>query len=499
MRISTQTIYTQSMQALNQQQAALLHVGQQIASGRRVLTPSDDPNAASLAVQVGQAQAITTQYTASRVGARNSLSMETSVLGSVTNAITSAKTLIVEAANGTLTDVDRASVASQLQGIYHTLLGQANATDGNGRYLFGGYQDGTTPFVVSGGQVQYVGDSNVRSEQIDASRLMPVADNGASVFQGSQGTSGFMAVANDANAGAVTMQGPPAIVDQSDPNFGSAFQIKFAVSGGSATYTIEDQAGAVLAPAQAYDPAATSVTYGGVTVGLAGAPADGDSINVGPAKGLTAVADSSNTGSLAIQGDPTATNPADPQFGQSFQVQFAVSGGVATYSIMNPGDPSPPTAQAYTPGDAISYGGVTVKLSGAPGNGDSFKVTQSPGVNTDLFKTLEKALAVLNAPASTPQASAKLQNTLGNVMTELDNSLNNVSMVQASVGSRLNELDVVDSVASNRQINYAQTKSDLVDLDYTTAISDYSLRQVGLQAAQKTFMSMTQMNLFSLM
>lgn len=499
MRISTQTIYAQSMRAMNQQQAGLLHVGQQIASGRRVLTPSDDPNAASLAVQVGQAQAITSQYTASRVSARNALSMETSVLGSVTNAITSAKTLIVEAANGTLTDVDRASVGSQLQGIYNTLLGQANATDGNGRYLFGGYQDGSAPFVTSNGQVQYVGDVNVRSERIDSSRLMPVADSGASVFQGSQGTSGFMAVADDANAGAVTTQAPPAIVDPSDPAFGNAFQIKFTVSGGTTTYTIEDQAGTVLVPAQAYDPAATTVTYGGLSLGLAGAPADGDAINVGPAKGLSAMADAGNGGSLAVQGAPDAVDTADPHFGQSFQVQFAVTGGVTTYSIVNPGDPSPPTAQAYTPGDAISYAGVEVNLAGAPANGDSLKVTQAPGINTDLFKTLEKALAVLNAPADTPQATAKLQNTLGNVMTELDNSLNNVSMVQASVGSRLNELDVVDSVASNRQINYAQTKSDLVDLDYTTAISDYSLRQVGLQAAQKTFMSMTQMNLFSLM
>jgi flagellar hook-associated protein 3 FlgL len=495
MRISTQTIFAQTARAMNQQQASLLHVGQQIASGRRVLTPSDDPNAASLAVQVGQAQAITSQYTASRVSARNSLSMETSVLGSVTNAITSAKTLIVQAANGTLTDVDRASIASQLQGIYNTLIGQANATDGNGRYLFGGYQDGTPPFVVSAGQAQYVGDASVRSERIDASRLMPVADNGASVFQGSQGTAGFMAVANPANAGAVTLNGPPAIVDTSDPAFGAAFQIKFQ----GATYTIEDQAGTVLAPAQAYDPAGTTVSYGGLSVALSGAPAAGDAINVGPAKGLSAATAAGNGGSLALQGEPQAVDAADPHYGQSFQVQFAVSGGVTTYSIVNPNDPAAPTAQAYAPGDAISYGGVEVKLAGAPANGDSFKVTQSPGVNTDLFKTLEKALAVLNAPADTPQAAAMQQNTLGNVMSELDNSLNNVSMVQASVGSRLNELDVVDSVASNRQINYAQTKSDLVDLDYTTAISDYTLRQVGLQAAQKTFMSMTQMNLFSLL
>ncbi|HEU0277687.1 MAG TPA: flagellar hook-associated protein FlgL [Rhodanobacteraceae bacterium] len=408
MRISTQTLFTQSMRAMNQQQAGLLHVGQQIASGRRVLTPSDDPNAASLAVQVGQAQAITGQYTASRVSARNSLAMETSVLGSVTNAVTSAKTLIIQAASGTLTDVDRASIASQLEGIYDTLVGQANATDGNGRYLFGGYQDGTTPFVTdpATGGVTYVGDTEVRQERIDASRLMPVADNGQNVFQGAQGTTGFMAVADPANAGSVTLNGTPSVANQADPDFGHGFTIAFAVdpATGDATYTITDQ----------------------------------------------------------------ATGAAGP-------------------------------AQAYTAGQPIQYAGLALSPTGTPADGDSIDVDQARNLNTDVFKTIEKALAVLKTPADTDAKRAALQNTLGNVMTELDNSLNNVSMVQASVGSRLNELDVVDSVAANRQINYAQTKSDLVDLDYTTAISDYTLRQVGLQAAQKTFMSMTQMNLFNLM
>lgn len=406
MRISTQTLYAQSMRSLNQQQADLSHVGQQIASGQRVMRPSDDPQAASRAVQVSQAQAITSQYTDSRVSARNALSMEESVLNSVGDAVTSAKTLMLEAANGTLTDADRASIASQLQGIYQTVIGQANATDGNGRYLFGGYQDKSAPFVKdASGNVQYVGDRNTRQQQIDASRLMSVDDNGVTVFQSAQGASGFMAVANPANTGSVTFKGPE-VVDTSDPAYGTPFKVAFAVdASGSATYTIED---------------------------------------------------------------PTGTTVLQPP-------------------------------QAYTSGQPVTYGGLSLTLTGTPADGDSVDVNQARNLNTDLFKTFEKALAILKQPADTPAKQAALQNTLGNAMTEFDNSLDNVLMVRASVGSRLNELDVVDKVASNRQLNYAQTKSDLVDLDYNTAISEYSLRSVGLQAAQKAFMSMKQMNLFDLL
>ena len=408
MRISTQTLYAQSMRSMNQQQAELSHVGQQIASGQRVMRPSDDPQAASRAVQVSQAQAITSQYTDSRVSARNALSMEESVLNSVGDAVSSAKTLMLEAANGTLTNADRASIASQLQGVYETVLGQANATDGNGRYLFGGYQDKSVPFVMSGGAVTYtVTDPNQdtsRQQQIDASRLMDVSDTGSTVFQGTRGATGFMAVAESGNTGSVTFKGRPNVVDSSDPNFGTPFKVAFSVTGGVATYEIQDSSGTALQ-----------------------------------------------------------------------------------------------AAQPYQSGQAIQYGGLSLTLSGTPANGDAIDVDQAQNLNTDLFKTFEKALAILKQPADTPAQQAALQNTLGNAMTEFDGSLDNVLMVRASVGSRLNELDVVDKVASNRQLNYAQTKSDLVDLDYNTAISEYSLRSVGLQAAQKAFVSMKQMNLFDLL
>jgi flagellar hook-associated protein 3 FlgL len=217
------------------------------------------------------------------------------------------------------------------------------------------------------------------------------------------------------------------------------------------------------------------------------------------ATGFMAVAESGNTGSVTFKGRPNVVDSSDPSFGTPFKVAFSVTAGVATYEIQDSSGTVLQTAQPYQSGQAIQYGGLSLSLSGTPADGDAIDVDQAQNLNTDLFKTFEKALAVLKQPADTPAQQAALQNTLGNAMTEFDSSLDNVLMVRASVGSRLNELDVVDKVASNRQLNYAQTKSDLVDLDYNTAISEYSLRSVGLQAAQKAFVSMRQMNLFDLL
>ncbi|GAA3540331.1 flagellar hook-associated protein FlgL [Zobellella aerophila] len=397
MRISTLTMFERNASSMNRQQSEFLKVGQQFASGKRVLNPSDDPQAASRAVGVSQAKAVTQQYMDARITARNALSQEENVLNSIGDAITSAKTLMVQAANGTLSDADRGSVASELRSIYETIFGQANATDGNGRYLFGGYQDNSPPFVKgAGGTVSYEGDLNTREQRVDASRLMPVGDNGNTIFRSVHSSAGYVAEANAGNSGNVTFKGP-LVLDAADPGYGNAFEVSFSVSGGVLGYSLD--------------------------------------------------------------------------------------GGATT--------------QPYKPGEAITFGGLSLTLEGTPAAGDSIKLAPAKDMNTDLFATLEKAIAALDSPSGGARQQAALANTLNTVMRELDNSLDNVLTVRASAGARLNELDVVDTVAGNRMLNYEQTLSDLVDLDYVQAASEYSLRMVGLQAAQKSFVDIQGMSLFN--
>lgn len=401
MRISSLTVFDQSVSSMNRQQADFLKVSQQIASNRRVVNPSDDPQAASRAVGVSQARAVTEQYTDARISARNSLSQEESILNSISDAITTAKTLLVQGSSDTLGGPDRASIASELRGVLETILGQANATDGNGRYLFGGYKDGSPPFNRDvSGAIFYDGDFNSREQRIDASRLMPVADNGAAIFQNVHSSAGYIARSDAGNAGTVTFVGPR-VADAADPDYGDTFTITFSETAGVVEYTVE---GALMGPL-----------------------------------------------------------PAEP----------------------------------YVAGQPISFGGLSLTLEGTPVAGDVITTGRAAQMDPDLFTTIENAIAVLETPAATAAEQAHLRNTLSTSMRELDNSLDNVLTTRASVGARLNELDTVDSVSGNRMLNYQQTMSDLVDLDFVQAVSEYTLRQVGLQAAQKTFVDIGKLSLFN--
>ncbi|WP_044177583.1 flagellar hook-associated protein FlgL [Phytobacter massiliensis] len=180
MRISTQMMYEQNMRGITSSQSKWLEYGEQMSTGQRVNKPSDDPIAASQAVVVSQAQEQNDQYKLARTFANQKISLEESVLQQATGAITAAHSSVVAAANGTLSDDDRASMATQLQGLRDQLMNLANSTDGNGRYIFGGYKTADAPFDAKTGA--YNGGTEAITQKVDAARTMVIAHTGDEVF-----------------------------------------------------------------------------------------------------------------------------------------------------------------------------------------------------------------------------------------------------------------------------------------------------------------------------
>lgn len=517
MRISTVTMFEQSLSSMNRQQSGFLKVGQQIASGRRVLTPADDPQAASRAVRVSQAQAVNEQHTDSRVSARNRLSQAESVLGRSVDYMVRAKTLLVQAANDPLNDADRDAIAAELRSVYETLIGQANATDGAGSYLFGGYEDQTPPFVrveteLGVTAVEYRGDSEVRQQRIDATRLLAVGAPGPQLFQSVVSGLGYVARAEklaassdnvdlgtqtgyERNSGTMRFRGPE-VVDPLDANFGESITLEFsrgatldatAVIGGDPITGFGDLTGgdAAALPAGPYADSAA----------LVAALESTDQIE--------RVDDVNGDGSELII--TYVAGATDDDFTLSLEtVSVSVTAGSALRVTGTSEDGTvvlAPTAidDQQEEDQTVLLAGLSMSWSGDPAEGDQLQLRPADAeeANQDLFKSLKDAIDVLELDQGTSESlRAHAQNTISTVMRELDNSMDNVLSERASIGASLNELDLVDTVGTNRGLNYAESLSALVDLDYGEALTEYSIRQVGLQAAQKAFVDIQGLSLF---
>ena len=183
MRVSTGMIFDTGLGSIQRQTATLLHTQQQVATGRRVVTPADDPVAAARALEVTQARDINAQYRTNQENAGSALGLVEAHLAQLGELIQGVQERAVQAGNGALADSDRAAIAVDLRARFGEMLGIANATDGTGLSLFSGYQGHAVPFAgtVEGG-VAYSGDDGQRALQVSASRRLAVSDSGNDVF-----------------------------------------------------------------------------------------------------------------------------------------------------------------------------------------------------------------------------------------------------------------------------------------------------------------------------
>ena len=302
MRISTSTLFDSGSARLTDLQAQLDRTSGQLACGRKILTPADDPLGAARALEVQQSVSINDQYTRNRLNMKNALGVTDSTLTSMVDTLQGMQEQVIGAGNGTRSDADRRAIANVMQGQLDQLLSLANSSDGAGHYLFSGLQSGTPAFAADpvSGAISYQGDSTAQSVQVDSARSMAINESGRSLF--------------------------------------------------------------------------------------------------------------------------------------------------------------PVTAAG------------------------------------DIFSQLRAAIVDLQTPGVSSAAHATQLSAIGQSLAQ---TLTSVTTVQASVGTRLQQIDALDSLGSDRKLQYEQTLSDLQALDYNQALSDLSRQQLALQVAQKSFQQISQLSLFN--
>ncbi|OIQ97423.1 flagellar hook-associated protein 3 [mine drainage metagenome] len=117
----------------------------------------------------------------------------------------------------------------------------------------------------------------------------------------------------------------------------------------------------------------------------------------------------------------------------------------------------------------------------------------------DVFAALNSVVTLLNTPITNAASQAAFSAGLATAISTLQGSVDNVLNVRASIGSKLNELDTSDKSGSDRDLQYTKALSGLQDLDYASALSDFSKNQTIMDAAQKSFVTTTSLSLFKFM
>lgn len=278
MRVSTSGAYSNGLSAMQRLQAALDQTQRQISSGRRILTPSDDPIAASRALEIRESIGRLEQFDRNANMASNRLSQEESSLGSVNNVLQRVRELALQANNATQTNESRRLIAVEMRQNLDQLVQIANQKDGNGSYLFSGNLESTTPVTRMAAAFAYNGDQGQRFIQIGEGRQVADGDSGAAVFFNIRnGNGSFSTAPASANSGNAIL-GPGSVTDPSAWDQGQ-YTLRFI---DPLNYEVLDSSAAIVSTGTFQD--GDTLAFRGIEFSLNGEPGAGDEFTVSPSR-----------------------------------------------------------------------------------------------------------------------------------------------------------------------------------------------------------------------
>lgn len=202
---------------------------------------------------------------------------------------------------------------------------------------------------------------------------------------------------------------------------------------------------------------------------------------------LNEIAAAANTGTAVIA--PAHVFDASVYQPGNYEIRFT---GPATYDVFDVTNAvNVVTAAPYVDSELIDFQGIRTSVTGAPAAGDVMVISQ--GRNKSIFESIQVFTDTLSSSVSEDQRSANF----AQAMTDLDGFLSKVLEVRTSIGGRLNALDSQKESNEATIIVSQKTMSDFRDTDLAEAISQLTLEQTTLDAAQAVFARITSSSLFN--
>jgi len=160
-------------------QSQLTATQERLSSGKQITKPSDDPFGTSRALLFRNEISQNTQYQSNVGEASSWLTTTDTALSSINDDAARARDLLLQGANGTMSQNQRDAIASELDQLADSVKTAGN-TQYAGNFVFAGTKTQTPPFTV-GGADTYAGDTNAINREIGQGVTMQVNTTGDTV------------------------------------------------------------------------------------------------------------------------------------------------------------------------------------------------------------------------------------------------------------------------------------------------------------------------------
>ena len=446
-RLGSANAYDNALRNLQNRQTSLSNLQENLTSGKKITSASDDPTGAAQAERaMNRIARISTDQRALEAQ-KNSIAAAEGTLGDITSALQNFRELVVSAGNGSHTAAERTTIAIALTGLRDQILTLANTKDSNGLPLFAALGSALKPFVGPQAAAPDYTFDGLPGQAASGSYAIPFTLDGESAFMNQPARD---AVFN------VTV-GNTATSNQAIPTTRALVTDNIVVTNNATV--------AATATLSAATPGAPE--YPTYTVAFS-------NVTSNPLTGMTSV-DYAITESPSVSGAALIT-PATATYKTGEASKIAIT-GIPGLSFNISG--TPPLTDKAT-------GAVVI---GSPANGDT--ITISP--RASVFSVLDTAITDIGKATNANAANQAIAQALHNI----DTGMARVSAVRGQAGDLLGRADRITATNEKRNIEQEGNRSRAEDLDMIKGLSDFQNQQTGYQAALQSYAQVQKLSLFN--
>lgn len=150
-------------------------------------------------------------------------------------------------------------------------------------------------------------------------------------------------------------------------------------------------------------------------------------------------------------------------------------------------------ALAWLPNAGEQATGADVPFTTSQDGRAVFMDLAAAGTPQSIFQTLDDAIALLENPGA---SGAAVTAGIGSALDGVDGALERVLVTRTRAGEQLRAIDARQRLLESGEIEASGRLSELVDVDYASAITRFQQNQTALEAAMATYAKVARLSLF---
>lgn len=147
--------------------------------------------------------------------------------------------------------------------------------------------------------------------------------------------------------------------------------------------------------------------------------------------------------------------------------------------------------------DSIVFRGVVVHFDGVPAGGESVTINaDATREKQGVLDTIRQLRTELETNPDSPKGNRDNRDAVAAALTNIDHAMVTIDRTRGDIGARMNMIETTQADNEDVTLINKTVQAELREVDYPEALSKLAFQSVVLEAAQQSFVKISQLNLF---